>query len=70
MIEVGTRFRVLRRLPPSSRVTQPPLMLAHGTLVTIGERSSEWPALYWSHPRRARPDGSPNDCWNESGRRE
>ncbi|MGA7922530.1 MAG: SH3 domain-containing protein [Thermoplasmata archaeon] len=45
MMEVGTRFRVLRRLPPSSRVTQPPLMLAPGTLVTIGERSSEWPAF-------------------------
>lgn len=42
---IGTRFRVLRRLAPSTHATLPPLVLTPGTEVTVGERSTEWPAF-------------------------
>ncbi|EQD53323.1 SH3 domain-containing protein, partial [mine drainage metagenome] len=39
----GTRVRVTRVLPPSTRLTDPPLVARPGAWVTVLERSDEWP---------------------------
>lgn len=47
--------RVVRRLPPSTRITTPPLVVRRGETVQVGERSDEWPAFVFittSHRQR------------------
>jgi hypothetical protein len=36
--------RVTKRLAPSTKIVLPPLVVRPGDLVTVGERSEEWPA--------------------------
>ena len=54
--------RVLQSLPRSVRMTEPPLQLRPGQVVTVGERSDEWPAFVLVRTSRGECAWVPERC--------
>ncbi|HYB77860.1 MAG TPA: hypothetical protein VEE83_04160 [Thermoplasmata archaeon] len=60
--------RVIQRLPPSTRISQPPLVVRPGEFVEVGETSDEWPAFVFVTTEDGRRGWIPERILSPSGR--
>jgi len=61
--------RVIQRLPPSTRISQPPLVVRPGEYVEVGEKSDEWPAFVFVTTEDGRRGWIPERILSLSGSR-